>query len=431
MPLSRTTLLSCVVVGVIALVPLTLHAGPRKADKAVDKGETAVAISLDEGPAKLPRPVILEKCETCHGVDGHSLHFDFPSLAGQRKDYLLKQLRDIKAGKRKVDVMVPVVSLLTDAQMDELATYFAAQPLMKGAPAGPAAQKVGKKIFDLGVPYRMVAQCSACHGTWAEGRTDPGLVQDGFGGFPALNGQHAAYTVKQLQNFRSGARSNDFRGMMHNLAKNMNDQEIAMVAEYIAGMDLPPAAPTNTVAAVAAPTQVAACTGCHGPAGASLAGMFPKLAGQQRGYLVKELTDIKSGKRSVPMMAGQLDAFTPEDFEVMATYFAAQTPGTTPTTVEPEVFQKGMDIFFEGTDKVLACYSCHNFDGRGSEDFGLSPGGYPMLFGQHSDYLVKALSDFRSKARTNDYGAAMHNIAKNMTDAEIQAVSAFLQDMRL
>lgn len=428
----RATIVSCILAGVLALMPATLHAGTKKAEKKADLVNAAPTLELEEDVVRPPRPAIVEKCETCHGVDGNSLHFDFPKLAGQRKDYLLKQLRDIKAGKRKVDVMVPVVSLLTDAQMEELAIYFASVPLVQGASKNPAAAKVGKKIFDLGVPYRMVAQCSACHGAWAEGRSDPGLVQDGFGGFPALNGQHAAYTVKQLQAFRSGARTNDFRSMMHNLAKNMNDQEMTLVAEYLAGMELPPPAPVAYGAVtMQAPPQVAACSGCHGPGGASLAPMFPKLAGQQKGYVVKQLQDIKTGARKVPMMAGMLDAFSPEDFDVIAAYFAAQTPGTTPTSADPEVVAKGMNIFFEGTDKVLACYSCHNFDGRGSEDFGLSPGGYPMIFGQHQDYLIKQLKDFQSRGRSNDHVGAMWNIAKNMSDAEIQAVAAFLQEMKL
>lgn len=396
---------------------------------------SAQGSSLAEGAATVAvapqRPEIVDKCETCHGIDGNSLHFDFPKLAGQRRDYLLKQMRDIKAGRRKVDVMVPVLSLLSDEDMDAVATWFSSLPLVKGATNESATAKIGKKIFDLGVPYRMVAQCSACHGTYAEGRVDPGLVQNGFGGFPALNGQHAAYTVKQLKAFRSGDRSNDFNRMMHNLAWNMSDQEIAMVADYLAGMELPPPAPEMPVAAaMAAPSVVANCVGCHGPSGNSIAPVFPKLAGQQKAYLMKQLADMKSGKRKIPMMDKLVAPLTDADIEVIAAYFSTQSAATTPSASAPEVAAAGMKIFFEGTDGVLACYSCHNFDGRGTEDFGLSPGGYPMLFGQHSTYIVKQLKDFKSSARKNDHIQAMHNIARNMSDEEIAAVAEFLQDMK-
>lgn len=424
MPTTRRSLLTTVASGVLflcVLLPQDLWAGGKK-------GETPVS---ETGSAEAPkRPDTVARCETCHGVDGNSLHFDFPKLTGQRRDYLLKQMRDIKAGRRKVDVMVPVLSLLDDAQMQELAAWFASGPLVRGTSKNPVSAKIGKKLFDLGLPNRMVAQCSACHGTFGEGRVDPGLVQDGFGGFPALNGQHAAYTVKQLKAFREGTRSNDFNSMMHNLAKNMSDQDMDLVADYLAGMDPPPAIAPTTVSAIPVPPQAGICVGCHGPTGNSVSPMFPKLAGQQKAYMTKELADMKSGARKVPMMEKVIAPMTTEDFEVIAAYFAAQQPTVANTTAEPELAARGLTIFFEGTDKVLACYSCHNFDGRGSEDFGLSPGGYPMLFGQHSAYLVKQLKDFKTGARKNDHIQAMRNIAGQMSDAEIEAVSAFLQEMK-
>lgn len=423
MPTPTRALVLGAALALAALLPTHPLAGPRAPEPTP---ETA-AVTMGE-PV---RPVTVERCETCHGIDGNSLHFDFPKLAGQRRDYLIKQMRDIKSGKRKVDVMVPVLSLLDDKQMVELADWFSSRPLVKGSSPDPTTVNLGKRIFDLGVPYRMVAQCSACHGTSAEGRMDPGLVQDGFGGFPALNGQHAAYTEKQLLAFRSGARGNDFNSMMHNLARNMSDQEIKLVANYVAGMELPPPAPeVAAVAAVTAPAAAAGCVACHGPSGNSVAPMFPKLAGQQKAYLLKQLTDMKSGARKVPLMAKIIEQMKAEDFEPLASYFSAQTPVTTPGTADDTTKALGMRIFYEGTPAAQACYSCHNFDGRGSEDFGLSPGGYPMLFGQQSAYVSTQLKAFKSGERKNDHIEVMRNISRNLTDAEIDAVSAFLQEMK-
>ena len=406
----------------LVALPLQLWAGSKPPEPA------PVSATVDMTSA---RPAMIDKCETCHGIDGNSLHFDFPKLAGQRRDYLLKQMRDIKSGKRKVDVMVPVISLLDDKQIVELADYLSSRPLVKGnAPTDPASAKVGKKIFDLGVPYRMVAQCSACHGTYAEGRSDPGLIQDGFGGFPALNGQHAAYTIKQLTAFREGARKNDFNSMMHNLAKNMSDQEISMVANYLASMELPPPVVETAVVAVPAPAKAATCAACHGPTGNSIAPTFPKLAGQQHAYIAKQLTDMKSGARKAPLMVKVLEGIEAEDIEALATYYASQVPATAESAADDAVVTRGMTVFFEGTPGALACYSCHNFDGRGSEDFGLSPGGYPMLFGQHSAYVGIQLRAFKTGDRKNDHNQVMRNVAKGMTDEDIDAVSAFIQEMK-
>lgn len=423
MPATRK-LLPILLAVFLAVLPVQLWAGSKQAPPAL----TAPVVTEAHRPA---RPAVIDRCETCHGVDGNSLHFDFPRLAGQRRDYLLKQMRDIKAGKRKVDVMVPVISLLDDAQIVELAEYFAAVPIVKGvAPSDPASAKVGKMIFDLGVPARMVAQCSACHGTFAEGRSDPGLIQDGFGGFPALNGQHAAYTVKQLKAFRSSTRSNDFNGMMHNLAINMSDAEMTLVANYIASMEPPPPVEAVAVTTLPAPAKAALCAACHGPTGNSIAPTFPKLAGQQHAYITKQLTDIKSGARKAPLMAKVVEGLDAADIEALAAFYAVQEPVITKSTAEDAVVARGMSVFFEGSKGVLACYSCHNFDGRGSEDFGLSPGGYPMLFGQHSTYLSMQLKEFRAGNRKNDHQQVMRTIARAMSDEEIEAVAAFLQEMK-
>ena len=90
----------------LTVLPLQLWAGGKRDDP---QATPTAAV----GASTMGRPVMLDKCETCHGIDGNSLHFDFPKLAGQRRDYLLKQMRDIKGGKRKIDVMVPVISTTT------------------------------------------------------------------------------------------------------------------------------------------------------------------------------------------------------------------------------------------------------------------------------------------------------------------------------
>ncbi|MET0218454.1 MAG: cytochrome c [Burkholderiales bacterium] len=66
-------------------------------------------------------------CAACHGADGNSLVPDFPRLAGQQPDYLLKALKDYKSGARKNAIMAPQAASLSEQDMEDLAAYFASQ----------------------------------------------------------------------------------------------------------------------------------------------------------------------------------------------------------------------------------------------------------------------------------------------------------------
>jgi cytochrome c553 len=66
-------------------------------------------------------------CAACHGPDGNSAAGDFPKLAGQHYDYLIKALRDYKTGKRKNAIMAPMAAPLNDRDIDDLAAYYSQQ----------------------------------------------------------------------------------------------------------------------------------------------------------------------------------------------------------------------------------------------------------------------------------------------------------------
>jgi cytochrome c553 len=66
-------------------------------------------------------------CAACHGADGNSTAPDFPRLAGQHYDYLLRALGEYKSGARKSPVMMPMVEKLTKRDMEDLAAYFSHQ----------------------------------------------------------------------------------------------------------------------------------------------------------------------------------------------------------------------------------------------------------------------------------------------------------------
>ncbi|GAA4092416.1 cytochrome c4 [Zhongshania borealis] len=176
--------------------------------------------------------------------------------------------------------------------------------------------------------------------------------------------------------------------------------------------------------------KAAACAACHGADGNSAAPSFPKLAGQGERYLVKQITDIKTGARPVPMMAGQTDNLSEQDIADIAAYYASKAIST--GQADPAIVDKGAAIYRGGiADRnIPACAACHSPTGSG-----MAAAGFPALGGQHADYTAAQLKAFRAAAdgregRTNDGDAmVMRTIAFKLSDSEIEAVSSFIQGL--
>lgn len=166
-------------------------------------------------------------CAACHNADGNSTNPEWPKIAGQHPKYAEKQLRDFKSGARKNEIMAGMVAPLSEQDMADLAAYFASMP-RSGGFASEARVETGRKIYRGGNPQSGVPACMACHGPTGAG--------DPLGGIPSLTGQHARYTAMQLNAFRDGARSNDEKSMMRDVARWMTKEEIEAVSEYIAGL---------------------------------------------------------------------------------------------------------------------------------------------------------------------------------------------------
>ncbi len=166
-------------------------------------------------------------CAACHNADGNSTNPQYPNLAGQSADYLLKQLQEFKSGGRVNAIMVGMVAPLSPQDMADLAAYYASQKVAQGA-TDPALKPVGEAIFRGGNLTSGVAACAACHG--AVGAGNPAAR------FPALAGQHAEYVELQLKAFRAMERANDAGQMMRGVAAKMTDPEIKAVASYVQGL---------------------------------------------------------------------------------------------------------------------------------------------------------------------------------------------------
>jgi cytochrome c553 len=167
-------------------------------------------------------------CFACHGVNGNSTNPAWPKLAGQHAGYISKQLADLKAGKMRSDpIMGSQAANLSQQDMDDLGAFFASQTGTQGA-TDEKLLAAGEKLYRGGNKAKGVAACIACHGPTGAG--NPAAK------FPKLSGQHAPYVEKAMNDFRSGARSNDMNKMMQTIAEKMSDKEIKAVASYISGL---------------------------------------------------------------------------------------------------------------------------------------------------------------------------------------------------
>jgi cytochrome c553 len=174
----------------------------------------AFAQSVDAGRTKAAA------CAACHGANGNSTDPQFPILAGQTARYLYLQLRDFKEGRRDPGVMKPFVENLGREDMLDLSAYFAAQPLRAGA------FKVDPAKAERGLRKSQETLCTMCHLGGFKGQNE----------IPRVAGQHHAYVVKQLQDFKAARRTND-AGNMASVSKTLSEQDMDDLGHYLAGLD--------------------------------------------------------------------------------------------------------------------------------------------------------------------------------------------------
>lgn len=164
-------------------------------------------------------------CAACHGADGNSAIAVNPTLAQQHPEYLVKQLQEFKSGKRNNAVMKGFATMLTDEDMKNIAYWVASKPAKAGFAKDKDLVTLGERIYRGGIADSNIAACAGCHSP-----NGAGIPAQ----YPRLSGQHADYTVAQLNTFRDGSRANSQQ--MTQVAAKLNDKEIKAVADYIAGL---------------------------------------------------------------------------------------------------------------------------------------------------------------------------------------------------
>lgn len=195
-----------------------------------------------------------------------------------------------------------------------------------------------------------------------------------------------------------------------------------MLLTAVIGMTL--AMSTSLMAAgnvAAGKSKAMMCAACHGADGNSPSDMFPKLAGQGEAYLVKQLTEFKSGVRSNAVMAPMVAALSEQDMADIAAYYSSKT--ITPGAVSEDLAVAGQQIFRAGNKEsgLPACMACHGPNGAG-----VPAAKWPALSGQHSAYVEAQLKSFAAGTRSNDPNSMMRDIASKMTAEEMTAVAAYV-----
>lgn len=174
--------------------------------------------------------------------------------------------------------------------------------------------------------------------------------------------------------------------------------------------------------------KAAVCSACHGADGNSINPIWPKLAGQGAPYQMRQVMAIRDGHgrvnaeaaTMVPMIANVSD----QDLEDIAAYFATQV--STVEAAEPGLAEAGRRLYRAGDPErnLPSCMSCHGPAGRGN-----SLAAFPQVGGQFAAYSAKQLRAYRDGSRTTDPAGMMQDIAKRLTDADIEAVSEYLSGL--
>ncbi|MGO8866025.1 MAG: c-type cytochrome [Alphaproteobacteria bacterium] len=239
-------------------------------------------------------------CAGCHGEAGVSTTPGTPSLVGLDPKYLVAAMQAYKGRQRKSDVMNGIISSVADADMSNIALYYALQKPSRAQTPAAGDKAPGKAA---------AAPCAACHG-------DQGV--SGNPATPSLAGQDAEYIANALLAYKSGGRQDE---TMKGQAAPLGDGAIKDLAAYYASLE---PQPPNVRKPLSAAEWAQRCDRCHGTDGNSSDPRFPALAAQRVEYLAKALHAYRTGARTSPEMAAMSGVLTKEDVASLAEYYARQ-----------------------------------------------------------------------------------------------------------
>ena len=239
-------------------------------------------------------------CAGCHGETGVTKTPGMPSLTGLDPKYLVAAIGAYKGGRRKHDMMKTLVSALSDADINNMALFYATQKPAKAQTPSPGNQGAGKAA---------AAACAGCHGDGGVS-TNPSA--------PSLAGQDAQYFAAAMRAYKDGSRSD---ATMKAPAASVDDNAVRNLAAYYANQQ-PKQPAVKKPLTTAELTQ--RCDRCHGVNGNSTDPRSPALAAQRMDYLERAMRAYRKGERKSKAMTAMLDGLADAEIEHLAAHYAGQ-----------------------------------------------------------------------------------------------------------
>lgn len=237
-------------------------------------------------------------CAKCHGVDGNGTAPGIPSLAGQQARYLIAALQEYVRGERKSSPMHAVMRTLSPVDMEAVAIFFASHGRAeRGAPA----------TGDPAAGAALSAVCSGCHGLH-------GVSSDSM--TPNLAGQDTKYLVEAIKSYRTTRK----REKMRLYITGLKDKDIQDIAAYYATQKSGPAERGQTMVR----DLTEKCDRCHAAGAGAGAMVVPKIAGQDRDYLMMAIRAYRDDRRESTTMHKMSLPYGDAVIESIASYYASQ-----------------------------------------------------------------------------------------------------------
>jgi cytochrome c553 len=356
----------------IALLPLALLGCEEKKEVAIAPADIAAG-----------KAVVEAQCAGCHGLDGSGAAPGIPDLAAQDANYLVASLAAYKAGTRTHAALQDLTGDLKDADMRNVAGFFASLPPLKAA-AEPGIPPV-LSPYEKGEAAAQA--CVRCHGE-AGNSTIVGI--------PGLAGQQPRYFVSAVRAYLDGRRSIEGKEMLRELS-HVDLESVALY--YASQVPARREAPAFGDPAAGEPLS-ARCGGCHGANGVSHDTSTPSLASQDPNYLVKAIKAYRDQTRQHSVM---LDDNTDAEIENLVAFY----------TIQESAAAEGAATTVE--ELVGKCDRCH---GAGVEQPALT---VPKIAGQDRAYLVNALRAYRDGKRGS---SMMHSMSLPYSEAIIESVAS-------
>ncbi len=187
--------------------------------------------------------------------------------------------------------------------------------------------------------------------------------------------------------------------------------------------------------AAAGEAKVAICSACHGAQGNAVVSQFPVLAGQRAEYIYQALRGFQRRADPASPMTPQVKDLSDTDLRNIAAYFsAAARHPTVPATVDARLATDGERLFRDGDAArgIPPCQGCHGLraDGHALADRAAFYRLFPVLRGQHADYIAARLASYRDdKIHDTSNARIMRGVAQNMDDASAKAIAAWLAQL--